>query len=182
MWSRSITKAAQLSAWFRTNDKRLRGWALSLLAVVVLNLLLYSLLVAPALAKRADGEARIAELRRRHAAAVLFEKQKESVAGLLSGVPAQKDMPLLIKDLVQTARSLNLSVASVKYDIPAKSSSDLAQLAFLFPVEGRYPDIKRFIYDVETTGRLVGIQAVKLDSEKGKVKMEMKLLTYIKGQ
>jgi hypothetical protein len=35
---------------------------------------------------------------------------------------------------------------------------------------------------VETSDRLVGIQELKLDSDQGKVRLEMKLVTYIKEQ
>jgi len=73
-------------------------------------------------------------------------------------------------------------VSSVKYDIPKRASGELALLTFSFPAEGRYPDIKRFIYEVETSNRLVGIQELKLDSDQGKVRLEMKLVTYIKEQ
>lgn len=90
-------------------------------------------------------------------------------------------MPLLVKELVQMARSLNLVVATINYDIPRRESGALAMISFSFPVEGRYPDIKRFIYRVETSDRLIGIQDVKLDSEQGQVKLQMKLMTYVRG-
>jgi Tfp pilus assembly protein PilO len=150
--------------------------------LVCLNLLLYAVLVAPAVARLKTNEARFFELRRKHAEAVLFKKQKTSFTGLMAGIPAQKDMPLLVKEFVQTARRSHLSVASIKYDIPKRASGELAMLTFSFPVEGKYPDIKRFIYEVETSDRLVGIQELKLDSDQARVKLDMKLLTYVKGQ
>ncbi len=59
---------------------------------------------------------------------------------------------------------------------------ELAMLAFSFPAEGKYPDIKRFIYEVETSDRLVGVQDLKLESDTGRVKMNVKLMTYVKGR
>jgi Tfp pilus assembly protein PilO len=91
-------------------------------------------------------------------------------------------MPLLVKEFVQTARRLNLSVAAINYDMPKRGSGELTMLAFSFPAEGRYPDIKRFIYEVETSDRLVGVQDLKLESETGRVKMNVKLMTYVKGR
>jgi Tfp pilus assembly protein PilO len=117
----------------------------------------------------------------RHAEAALFNEQKPLFAGLLAGIPAQKDMPLLVKELEQMAKRLNLSVAAINYDMPQRESGELAMLSFSFPVEGRYPDIKRFIYEVETSGRVIGIQDVKLDSDKGRVKLQLKLMTYVRG-
>jgi Tfp pilus assembly protein PilO len=112
----------------------------------------------------------------------LFQKQKQHFAGLTAGIPAQKDVPLLIKDLVQAARRLHLSVEAINSDIPTPGSGGLTMLTFTFPASGAYADIKRFIYEVETSDRIVGIQDVKLATEKGRVKMQMKLVTYIRGE
>jgi Tfp pilus assembly protein PilO len=91
-------------------------------------------------------------------------------------------MPLLVKEFVQAARRLNLTVAAVTYDIPKGGGEAIAMLSFSFPVEGRYPDVKRFIYEVEISDRLVGIQDVEMDADKGRVKLQMKLVTYIKSR
>jgi Tfp pilus assembly protein PilO len=181
MWLLSIAKM-QAPPWLKQNDRKLRMALFVLAGLVCLNLLLYGVLVAPAVARLTASEAKFAELKRRHAEAVLFKKQKTSFTGTMAGIPAQKDMPLLVKEFVQTARRSHLSVASIKYDIPKRASGELAMLTFSFPVEGRYPDIKRFIYEVETSGRLVGIQELKLDSDQARVKLDMKLVTYVKGQ
>jgi Tfp pilus assembly protein PilO len=127
------------------------------------------------------GEAKAAEFRRRHAEAMLFNEQKPLFAGLQAGIPAQKDMPLLVKELEQMAKKLNLAMAAINYDIPRRESGELAMLAFSFPVEGRYPDIKRFIYEVETSDRVIGIQNVSMESDKGRVKLQLKLMTYVRG-
>jgi Tfp pilus assembly protein PilO len=144
--------------------------------------LLYAVLVAPAAARLTSWEKKYAELRKRRTEAILFQKQKQAVTGLKAGIPAQKDMPLLVKEFVQAARRLNLTVAAVTYDIPKGGGEDIAMLSFSFPVEGRYPDVKRFIYEVEISDRLVGIQDVEMDADKGRVKLQMKLVTYIKSR
>jgi Tfp pilus assembly protein PilO len=179
MWLQFIMNV-KTPTWLREKDKRLRTAALVFSVFLVLDLLLYGVFIAPSVAWLATWEAKYGALRKRHAEAILFKNQKSSFVGIMAGIPAQKDMPLLVKDLVQTARRLNLSVASVKYDIPKRGSGELAMLTFSFPAEGRYADLKRFVYEVETSDQLVGIQEMKLDSDQDKVKMEMKLLTYIK--
>jgi Tfp pilus assembly protein PilO len=165
----------------RGTGRTLRVTAFVLAVLVCVNLVLYLVLVAPARTRLTAGRARYAELRQRRAEAIVFEKQKPSFIGIMAGVPSQKDMPLLVKDLVLKARSLKLGVAAIKYDMPKRAGGELAMLAFSFPAAGRYPEIKRFIYDVETADRLVGIQDIKLDSDQGQVKLDMKLVTYIKG-
>ena len=113
---------------------------------------------------------------------MLFQKQKKLLSGLIEGIPTQKDVPLLIKELMQAARRLHLSVDAVSSDIPTPGTSGLTMLTFTFPASGAYADVKRFIYEVETSKRLVGIQDLKLSSEKGRVKFQMKLVTYIRGE
>ncbi len=181
MWLPSIAKM-QVRPWLAGENNRLRTTTIVFVALICVNLLLYGILVAPSAARIKRGGVEVAELRRRHTEAVLFKKQKPLFAGIMAGIPTQNDMPLLVKDLVQNARRLNLSVSSVKYDMPRRAIGELAMLDFSFPVEGRYPDIKRFIHSVETSDRLVGIETLKLTSEQGRVRLDMKLVTYVKGR
>lgn len=163
-------------------EKGLRAAAISFVGLLCLCILLYALVTAPALLRLKGLEEKYAEIRKRHAEAVVFQKQKESFAGLKDGIPTQKDMPLLVKDLVQSARNLNLAVSSVNYEIPKKDESGFTMLSFTFPAEGPYSAVKRFIYEVETSDRLIGIQDLGLDADRGRVKLQMKILTYIKGR
>jgi Tfp pilus assembly protein PilO len=172
----------KVPAWLSVSDKKLRTAGMAFAGLVLANLLVYFALIVPSSIRLSAGEKKYAELRKRHTEAVLFKKEKTLFTGIMAGVPAQKDMPILVKELVQNARSLNLKVDTINYDIPKSVSGELAMLSFSFPIEGRYADIKRFIYDVETSDRFVGIQELKFESEKGHVKLNMKLVTYVKGQ
>jgi len=164
-------------------NKKLRKTALACAGLGSAALLVYFLALAPSVSHLRDIEGRYAELRKKHTEALLFQKQKNLFAGFLAGIPTQKDMPLLVKDLVQTARRLKLSVAGINYDIPRRGNNEITMLSFPFPAEGSYPDIKRFIYEIETSDRLVGIQGLKFEAaEHGRVKLQMKLVTYIKGE
>ena len=164
-----------------TENRKLRTIALICAALISANVLFSLFVFAPSAAGLRELESRYAELRKRNAEAMQFQKQKRDFAGIKTGIQTQKDMPLLVRDLVQTARRQNLRVGPINYDIPKPGSGGLAMLTFSFPAEGRYPDIKRFIYETETAPRLVGIQDVKLDAEKGWVKLHVKLVTYIKS-
>ncbi len=181
MWSLFIRNIKAPALW-PVNDRKIRAAALIFAGFLLLDGILFGVFVSPSSARLDEWDARYREQRRKRTEAILFKQQKVSVSGVIAGVPAQKDMPLLVKDLVQRARRLNLSVSSVKYDIPKRASGEFALLAFSFPAEGRYADIKRFIYEVETADRLIGIENVKMDSDRGIVKLEMKLVTYVKGQ
>ncbi len=174
-------KNIKVPEWLSAKDKRLRTAAMVFAALLLADLLVYFVFVAPSSARLSAGEKKYSELRKRHTEAVLFNKQKALFTGIIAGVPAQKDMPILMKELLQTAHRLNLRVEKINYDIPKSTSGELAMLTFSFPAEGHYAGIKRFVYDLETSDRLVGIQELKLESEKGNVKLNMKLMTYVRG-
>jgi type IV pilus assembly protein PilO len=152
------------------------------LALGAVNLFGYLFLVVPAVDRLAQQQGRYGELKRQYAEALLFQKQKQSLSGLEAGIPTQKDVPLLIKDLVQSANRLKLSVGAINSDIPKAGGGGLTQITFSVPLSGAYAGIKRFIFDVETTEKLIGIQELKLDSDKGSVRLDMKLVTYIRGE
>jgi len=179
-------KNLKLPPWLRypqalRENKNLRRAFLVCAGLCAADLVLYFALAAPSAARLAEREATYAELRKRHAEALLFQKQKKAFAGIKAGISSQKDMPLLVKELVQTARKLKLSVAAVSYDIPMPGGGGLTMLSFSFPAEGAYPAVKRFIYEIETSDRLVGIQDLKLDADRGRVRLQLKLVTYIKA-
>jgi Tfp pilus assembly protein PilO len=163
-------------------NRKLRNAALVFAGLLGLVFLLYGVLVVPSSATLREKERLHADLRKRHAEALLFKKQKESFAGIRAGIPGQKDMPILIKELVQTARKLKLAVAAVNYDIPRPGGQGLTMLSFSFPVEGSYPNVKRLIYELESSERLIGIQDLKLDGDRGRVRLQMKLVTYIREE
>lgn len=150
--------------------------------IAILDLVLFVSLLSPALARLESALAATADLKRRSAEAALFQKQKKAFSGMAAGIPSQQDVPIVIRDIVQTARRLNLSVGAVNSDIPAPGSEGMAQFTFTVPVTGRYPDLKRFIHGMETTDRLLGIQGLFLKADKGRVSLIVKLVTYIKSE
>ncbi len=175
-------KGITLPEWVRDN-KKLRPLIAAAAVLLFIDLLLYAAVVLPSGDRLRAQETRVSDLRKRRTEAVLFRKQKQQLAGIKAGIISQKDMPLLVKELVQNARRLNLTVAPINYDIPKRSGEDLALLTFSFPAQGRYADIKRFVYEVETSDRLIGIQDLKMnEGDKGRVDIQMKLMTYVKGQ
>ena len=186
MWQSSIKNRLRLdrirALAGNPATKRLRVIGALCAVLIVLNLLVYTFAVAPAIERLAKSRQQYADIKREHAEAVLFQKQKRLLSGLLEGIPAQKDVPLLIKELMQIARRQNLAVDAVNSDIPTPGTGGLTMLTFTFPASGAYADVKRFIYEVETSKRLVGIQELKMGSEKGRVKLQLKLVTYIRGE
>lgn len=172
-----LAKLASAGIW-----KRSAPAAALCAGLVVLNAALAVFVVSPAAARRDGVRSAYSDLKRQHVDALQFQKQRAALTGLVAGIPSQQDVPILIKDIVQAARRRDLSVGAINSDIPSPGSEGMSMLAFTVPVAGSYPDLKRFIYDMETTDRLIGIQDITLRSEKGRVQLQMKLVTYVKGE
>ncbi len=179
--NKSLPAALAEKLWIGRN-RRLQAVALVVGSLIAINLVLYVAVVRHLAADITERESRNAGLRKKYAAALLFQQQKKTIGGFAASVPSQRDMPLLVKELQQTARRLNLRVGAINYDIPRPGSAGVALLSFSFPVTGRYADLKRFIYEVETSGRLVGIESIELKSGKGAVDLDLKLVTCVRGQ
>lgn len=174
-----ITQYAQ-RLWLVRN-RRLQAVFLALAALLLAAALVFLALVRP-LSRDLEGQRqRIAGMRRDISSAVLFEQQQKSVGAISTAVLTQKDMPLLVKELAQKARTAGLSVGSVDYEIPRSGGGGLARLVFQFPVAGRYPDLKRFIFELETSSRMLGIEELQLKSGRTKVDLDLKLVTYVRG-
>lgn len=149
-------------------------------AALALDLLIALFIHRPAGVRLDHARNELGGLKRRHAEALLFQKQKKAAAGISAGILLQKDVPILIKEVVQTARRRSLKVGVISSDLPAPGKEGMVLLTFLVPAHGSYPDIKRFIYDIETFDRPVGIQAIELKAEKQGIAMDMKLVTYVR--
>lgn len=162
------------------SGKRLRAAAVVFLAVAVLDAALYLFLVSPSAEQLEASRAGYANLKKQYADAVLYQSRRQAFAGLKKGALFQKDVPLIINEVVKTAKVLGLSVESINSDIP-QASGGLIPVTFTVPVSGAYQDIKRFIFAVETSERLIGIDDLKFSADKGRVKLQMKIVTYIRG-
>lgn len=175
-----ITHFAQ-RLWLLRN-RRLQAAFLALTVLVLVAALVYLAAVRPLSGDLEEQRQRIAGMRRDISAAVVFEQQQKSAGSISTAVLTQKDMPLLVKDLVQRARQAGLSVGSVDYEIPRSGGGGLAKLVFHFPVVGRYPDLKRFIFELETSSRMIGIEELDLRSAQMLVALDLQLVTYVRGQ
>jgi len=126
--------------------------------------------------------------RRKHADAVLFQKAETgSLPVSPCGHPCAEGRAAgMIKDLVQAARRLKLSVEAINSDIGPRRGRGGADhgLRSTFPaVRGPMPTSSGWHLrgrDLRTA--LWGSRDVKLGSEKGRVKMQMKLVTYHPGR
>lgn len=99
-------------------------------------------------------------------------------------IPQRADFPELISDISSLAERAGLTVNRVQYnpeDIPEKK---LLRYGLNFTVSGEYPKVKKFIYLIEQSDRILTIDEVSFQGEHGGmvpgVKMNIRLSTLFK--
>jgi Tfp pilus assembly protein PilO len=101
--------------------------------------------------RRADLQA--AERAPAKAETAAAEPQQE-----LRNLPARSDIPQMLGQLLQRADDAQLSIDTAKYEIAATKAGSVVRYRLSFPVDGSYPQIRKFIDSV-----LVSMPAVAVD-------------------
>ena len=85
----------------------------------------------------------------------------------LKGIPRWEDFTKVMGEVYNKAERLNLLIESASYQPFPVKDSGFVQVTVTMPVTGSYADIKRFVYDLETSPRLFIIENLSLGSGKG---------------
>jgi len=85
----------------------------------------------------------------------------------LKGIPRWEDFTRVMGEVYNKAERLNLLIESASYQPFPVKDSGFVQVTVTMPVTGSYADIKRFVYDLETSPRLFIIENLSLGSGKG---------------
>ena len=154
-----------------------------------LNVLLFSLLyfgVAPKLAQ-AERELALLQQKSRRSDAVApqqtYEQEVKDYARFRALLPSLRNFSELIGDLYALAEQCNLEISQIGYTQKELSGTDLMAYALKFSLTGTYDELKRFIYGLEESKRLVVIEQMTLNAAKGEegaalVSLSLSLTTY----
>jgi Tfp pilus assembly protein PilO len=175
-----------------------RRYLVPLAVVLAINVGVYAFVVYPLAARVADASNRAAAARsalqtarREFAAAQAVATGKERAEAELktfyqqvlpAGVSAANRATYL--PLNQLARKNNLQVTRLQTRQNKIRDSVLGQLEISLALEGSYEDIRRFIYDVETSPAFVVIDSLEIDQgrEAGRpLVLQLGLSTYFRA-
>ncbi|HBG46362.1 MAG TPA: hypothetical protein DDW94_05160 [Deltaproteobacteria bacterium] len=98
----------------------------------------------------------------------------------INGLPESKDLTRILDETFQSARQHDLVVHSADYS-PESRDGSFSRYSFAFPVEGSYKDIKKFLYDIETSRRPIAIDEVNLASGKAgdsRIVLKLRMSVY----
>src|SRR3990172_5873303 len=98
-------------------------------------------------------------------------------------IPLWEEFTRATGDIFNKAEMLNLLIESTNYRSEPVKGSNLIKVTVSMPVTGSYGEIKRFIYDLETSPTLFIIQDLSLGSgntEEGDVSLSLTITAYFK--
>lgn len=94
-------------------------------------------------------------------------QQNVTAANFIQGLPESSGISSILDEVFKSAKANGLDVASADYNSEAFKNSSISRYEFTFPVEGRYRDIKKFLYELESSQRPFVIEELGLVSRKG---------------
>jgi Tfp pilus assembly protein PilO len=104
-----------------------------------------------------------------------IKKVQTDVESFKAGIPDHKGLTGVLNDIFAAARKNGLQIPSGDYSPKTVKETDISKYTIRFPVEGTYPQIKRFIYDVGALRHLLAIEDIAFSSSKGKRTIGLKI-------
>jgi type IV pilus assembly protein PilO len=99
-------------------------------------------------------------------------------------IPPRAELTLLIGELFMLADEAGLAINHINYDPKGVEGRPLLRYGLNFSVSGEYAQVKRFVYSLEQSERLIAIENVALSSagepEQGQVNLNLKLSTLFR--
>jgi len=119
---------------------------------------------------------------RQHLAQRIEAKQTlKDLAQLLALLPSSRDFSQLPLAMSEEAKRNNVTLAGLSYTLDKSDQMPAVKVTFKGPVTGRYEDLRRFIYHLESSDRLLFIEdldvAQSSTSEKDVKRREMMTFT-----
>lgn len=166
-----------------------RRWLIALGLLLLVNAALFALIGAwqePAL-----GESRRAwnDLRGRAAAlgrgdvTAAYRQGKSDLERLRGMIPARREFPRLLGDIMDAAASSGVAVGGLSYKPQVVKDENLLAYGVTMSVNGRYAAVKSFLADLQGNRELVVIDGVGLsnpDPFVESVSMELRLTVYLR--
>ncbi|MBI4745726.1 MAG: type 4a pilus biogenesis protein PilO, partial [Deltaproteobacteria bacterium] len=112
------------------------------------------------------------------------DKKAGELKGVYRELPRWEDFTRVMGGVYKKAERLNLLIESASYQPSPVKDSGLVLVTVSMPVTGSYADIKRFVYDLETSPISFIIENLSLGSGKGQegdISLNLTIAAHFKG-
>jgi len=115
----------------------------------------------------------------------LYQKRQADLGRFLELVPSEREFSRLIAEIFGLADKAGLNIVRVNYAPKPVAGQHLLEYGLSFAVSGDYAQLKKFIYLIEKSQRLIAIESLALSSEEkeeGRIALQLKLVTYFQAE
>jgi Tfp pilus assembly protein PilO len=171
-------------------NRKVQALVILLVAVVAVDIGFYVLRTSPAGSRADQLSGRIGELRESFRKKEAEYRYYHSFDTGRADLEKFKDLLPLRSDYIKVVRAVNAlakedGMKSTSFGTERKEfekQGDVVQLNFSMPVSGSYKNVRKFIYDVETSSLFLNIDSLALsaDAESGAVSLRIGISTYVR--
>ena len=114
------------------------------------------------------------------------QKARKELAQVWSALPVERDFAPLALGITEEAKRDRVTLPALSYKTEATPVANTSKGVLEGTMTGRYEDLRRFLYDVETAEELVYIEDLELvrsDAQKDQtLTFDIKIATYLRGE
>jgi len=188
-----MARESLLATAWRTN----KVWPIFLVGVLIVNLAGYlwlSQVTAPHVEdlerQLMESQARARGLKQQGTDTTtprnIYAQGEKDLETFREAIPEKKDFSELIGDVFALAGRAGLEIDQISYTPKELKEEQLLLYSLSFTVAGSYTQIKKFIFSLEHSPRLIVIDEISFsgarDKDKEGVKMQIRLSTYFRSE
>jgi Tfp pilus assembly protein PilO len=133
---------------------------------------------------RAQLAAQWAQARKEHQRHEAAWRAKKDLAQVWAALPEERDFAPLALGITEEAKRNHVTLPALSYKTESTPVVNTSKGVLQGTMSGRYEDLRRFLYDIETADELVYIEDVDLVPSPGQLDnltFNIKIVTYLRG-
>ncbi|MDY6848726.1 MAG: type 4a pilus biogenesis protein PilO [Geoalkalibacter sp.] len=114
----------------------------------------------------------------------VYRRGREDLSRFYAMIPAKSDLTGLIEELFNMAHRAGLEIDRIGYDPQKLEDQPLLAYSLMFSVNGNYEQLKSFVYDIETSPRLIILDEIALSGAgegERPVSLNLRFTTYFQA-
>ena len=134
---------------------------------------------------RAHLTAQWAQVRKAHQYHQAARRAKKDLAQVWAALPEERDFAPLALGITEEAKQNHVTLPALSYKTESTPVINTSKGVLQGTMSGRYEDLRRFIYNIETADELVYIEDVDLvlsATQQDHLTFNIKIITYLRGE
>ena len=134
---------------------------------------------------RAQLSAQWAQARKEHQQHQAARRAKQDLAQVWAALPEERDFAPLALGITEEAKQNHVTLPALSYKTESTPVANTSKGVLQGTMSGRYEDLRRFLFDIETADELVYIEDVDLvpsGAQHDQLTFNIKIVTYLRGE